>query len=160
MPCDVCNTGQKVIAETREHQQLVASIMCKLAAELMQRGVEHDASKLREPELSWFLRYTPKLKDTTYGSDEYKQYLEELGPALKAHYHNNRHHPEHYQDGIRGMTLIDLLEMLVDWIAATARHEDGDILRSLKINEKRFDIPPELAHILRETVAQIMALKG
>ena len=33
----------------------------------------------------------------------------------------NRHHPEYYEDGIAGMTLVDLEEMLSDWEAASHR---------------------------------------
>ena len=38
----------------------------------------------------------------------------------------NRHHPEHFgEDGIRGMNLPDVVEMLCDWKAASERTKDG-----------------------------------
>jgi len=54
--------------------------------------------------------------------------------------------------GIRGMTLLDVVEMLCDWKAATQRHADGDILKSVEINQKRFGYSDELKAILRNTI--------
>ena len=77
-----------------------------------------------------------------------------MGEALKHHYAANSHHPEHYENGIDGMTLIDVLEMLCDWKAATERHADGDIMRSLEVNRERFGISDQLANILANTVRE------
>jgi hypothetical protein len=115
----------------------------------------HDASKLEPPEKELFDKFTPKLKDTTYGSDEYKGYLAELQVALDHHYAANRHHPEHFEGGINDMTLMDVVEMLMDWWAATERHADGDIYKSLEHNRERFNIDPQLASILKNTIDRI-----
>lgn len=56
---------------------------------------------------------------------------------------------------IKGMSLLDLLEMLCDWKAATLRHNDGDILRSIEINQKRFGYSDELKQILLNTVGEL-----
>ena len=61
-----------------------------------------DNSKLESPEKELFDEYTPKLKDCTYGSDEYKEFLKGLKVALDHHYANNSHHPEHYENGVNG----------------------------------------------------------
>lgn len=116
------------------------------------RGQIHDRSKLSESELSHFEKYAPKLKDCVYGSDEYKQYLKELQPALEAHYKRNRHHPEHFVNGVSGMNLIDLCEMFCDWIAAGEQHADGgNIYRSIEINQERFGYSNEVKAILINT---------
>lgn len=65
---------------------------------------------------------------------------------------NNSHHPEFYENGICGMNLLDLVEMLCDWKAATLRHNDGDIRRSIEINQKRFGYSDELKQILLNTL--------
>ena len=143
--------------ETLLHIKNVAKLLNKVAAELMERASCHDQSKLEEPELSSFVKFTPRLATSTYGSDEYKKCLEEMKPALEHHYKNNRHHPEHFEkeaDGcspINYMTLIDVLEMLCDWKAATLRHNDGNIFKSLEINKKRFDLSDQLFVILQNT---------
>jgi hypothetical protein len=100
----------------------------------------HDNTKLEDPELSLFDEMTPKLAKCTYGSDEYKGFLKELQPALEHHYARYRHHPEHFDNGCKDMNLIDIIEMLVDWKAATLRHNDGNILKSLELNRTRFGL--------------------
>jgi hypothetical protein len=57
--------------------------------------------------------------------------------GLKHHYAYNRHHQEFFgEDGVDGMTLVDLIEMLPDWKAATERHDDGDLAKSLEIHRQ------------------------
>jgi len=123
--------------------------------ELLCRSEDHDASKLQSPEKELFDKFTPLLRDTTYGSDEYKRYLKEMGAALQHHYEVNSHHPEHYANGIYGMSLLDVMEMLADWKAAGMRHADGDIRESLSINRGRFDIDDQLFSILENTVKEL-----
>lgn len=136
---------------TWEHIDTVRRMLRLMAFELLTRGETHDRSKLVPPESDMFAEFTPKLKQLTYGSEEYKQALQDMGPALQHHYENNRHHPEHFKHGIEGMTLVDVVEMFVDWWASVQRHEDGDLMKSIEINEKRFNMSPQLAEIFRNT---------
>jgi len=138
--------------ETRKHQQQVSAYLIEFANALLARAVVHDESKLREPERSIFIEYTDKLKGVTYGSDEYKQYLKEMQVALVHHYGANPHHPEHSPYGIDSMDLVDVVEMLCDWKAATKRHADGDIHKSIDHNETRFGIAEQLSKVFRNTV--------
>lgn len=135
-----------------KHKGTVHKFIDQFCIQLVYRAIVHDSSKLESPEKSLFDKYTPKLKNCTYGSEEYKQYLKELKPALKHHYENNSHHPEHYENGLDGFDLFDLIEMLMDWMAATLRHDDGDIFRSLEINKDRFNISDQLYNILKNTL--------
>ena len=125
--------------------------MGQAITELVDRSVRHDLSKTEPPELEIFNEFTPKLKTSTYGSEEYKGFLDAMGEALRHHYAHNRHHPEHFHAGITGMTLMDLIEMLADWKAATERHDDGDLTVSLDIQAERFGIGDQLFVILRNT---------
>lgn len=138
--------------ETRKHQHRVTEILHQFMSKLMDRADAHDKSKTEEPEVAIFAEYTPKLAGVTYGSAEYVQYLGEMKPALDHHYAKNRHHPEHFPEGVTDMTLIDLVEMLADWKAASERHDDGNILQSIEKNRKRFNIDAQLAAILVNTV--------
>lgn len=140
--------------ETRLHISHVQNFLIEVIIALLNRSRGHDASKLVEPELSVFDEYTWKLRDMTYNSPEYKAALTGMGPALQHHYEVNRHHPEHFPNGINGMTLVDLLEMICDWKAATLRHPDGDVERSIELNKKRFGISDQLAEILLNTVRE------
>ena len=139
-------------ADTLLHIKRVGNFLHKVSMELLARADNHDGSKLRSPEKEIFDIYTPKLKGTTYGSEEYKGYLKEMNKALDSHYALNHHHPEHYEDGINDMDLIDLIEMICDWRAATERHADGDIRTSIIKNAERFKISPQLEKILHLTV--------
>jgi hypothetical protein len=143
--------------ETQRHIEMVKKLILQVISELAVRAREHDASKLEDPELTAFNEYTPKLAAMTYGSSEYKTALQGLGPALVHHYTHNRHHPEHHPRGVNDMTLIDLVEMLCDWIAATKRHADGDIQRSFLVNRDRFGISDQLMEILKNTVTALEA---
>ncbi len=108
-----------------------------------------------------FDEYTPKLAASTYGSDEYKAFLAAMKPALDHHYAaNSGHHPEGNPRGIQGMSLVDLTEMLCDWLAATRRHADGDIRRSIEINQKRFGYGDELKQILLNTLPLLEGQSG
>jgi len=138
--------------KTLEHIAEVHKQINLVIEELIKRAQTHDASKLESPEREIFDEYTPKLKDTTYGSDEYKGYLTQMKVALDHHYKANMHHPEHFNE-MSEMNLIDLIEMICDWYAATKRHIDGDIYKSIDINKKRFGISDQLTQILHNTIS-------
>lgn len=143
----------KTIRETLEHKHRVQELMNAVIIELINRATTHDNSKLGEHELEQFAKLGKPLEGITYGSEEYKEQINSiLGDALKHHYENNRHHPEHHPNGIKDMDLLDILEMLVDWRAATERHKDGDIYRSIEINQDRFRYGDELKGIFKNTV--------
>jgi len=138
--------------DTYAHIQTVQRMLNAAVRELLRRSAEHDQSKLVDPERAIFDEFTPKLKAMTYGSEEYAACLAAMKPALDHHYAANSHHPEHFPGGVHDMTLLDLLEMLIDWKAATMRHTDGDIRRSLEINQRRFGYSDEFKRILANTV--------
>lgn len=56
---------------------------------------------------------------------------------------------------INEMNLFDLLEMLIDWNAATKRHANGDIQESLKLNHDRFAMSDQLVQIFKNTIPWI-----
>lgn len=143
-------------ADTLAHIRRVNDLMLTACHGLLLRAKIHDNSKLEEPEKSGFDACTLKLKAMAYGSDEYKAALAELKPFLDHHYAANPHHPEHYADGVDGMTLFDVVEMLMDWKAATERMANGgDIRRSLEINTERFKLSPQLRSILANTIKEM-----
>ena len=144
-----------VEAQTLRHILRVRSLIGQVVRELTRRQDAHDLSKLESPEAEVFEEFTKRLAGSTYGSEEYKGFLAAMKPALDHHYAHNRHHPEHFADGVRGMNLIDLTEMLLDWKAAGERHDNGCILRSIEINQKRFGYSDELKAIFLNTAAAL-----
>lgn len=137
--------------DTMRHSRRVDELLLEVVTALQGRVTRHDLSKMEPPEKAVFDRVTPLLKSSTYGSEEYKASLVDMGHGLAHHYAGNRHHPEHFRAGISGMTLVDLIEMLADWKAATERHDDGSLARSLTIQQARFGISPQLMDILTNT---------
>lgn len=141
-----------VINDVYKHKQLVSQLMNIVICKLLERSLNHDNSKMEGVELEIFNQFSPLLAKSTYGSDEYSNMLKEMGVGLDHHYANNRHHPEHYPDGIMGMDLVDLVEMICDWTASASRHNDGNILMSIDKNQERFHYSDELAQIFKNTV--------
>ncbi len=137
---------------TVEHKNNVKRVITAVCQELTYRGMVHDDSKLHEPELSGFADRLHLLKDLTYGSEAYKKQCDENKECLEHHYENNSHHPEHHSNGFRGMNLIDLVEMVCDWRAAVERHDDGNFLDSLRINQERFNMSDDICQIIANTV--------
>lgn len=142
-------------ANTLAHIHEVQALIDDFILHLRTRALQHDASKLKPPEKEIFDLYTPLLNSLEYGSDEYRSALSDLGPALTHHYEHNSHHPEHHKNGVDDMTLIDLVEMLCDWKAASNRHATGNITQSLEINKVRFNLSPQLTRILHNTIQTI-----
>jgi hypothetical protein len=144
---------------TLSHINRVRELLYLIIAKLHDRAQVHDQSKLEEPEKSGFDKAGEELGQLKYGSKEYKTALTNLlGPALKHHYDANSHHPEHFKNGIRGMTLLDLVEMLADWKASGERVKDGSMAASLKHNKTRFKIPPVLQDILVNSAKEFVWL--
>ena len=137
--------------ETAKHIERVQFFVHIFSDLIIQIVKNHDYSKFGDEEFQFFVKYTPKLKGSTYGSDEYKQFLKEMQPAIDHHYKVNRHHTEHFANGIAGMNLLDLVEMFCDWMAAIERHADGDIYKSIEINKKRFGFDSILESIFKNT---------
>ena len=137
--------------ETIKHIEKVRGIIRIFISKLVTRAIEHDRLKLESPEVEIFTEFTPKLANTTYGSDEYKSFLKEMNVALQHHYGHYRHHPEHFKRGINDMNLVDIVEMFCDWKASSMRHNDGNLLKSIEHNVDRFNIDSQLEQIFINT---------
>lgn len=142
--------------ETMDHIVAVRGTLDAVANQIRVRGKNHDRSKLSPQELPYFA-VASSLKTLKYGSREYQQALGHLGPALTHHYCKNRHHPEHFDDGMVQMNLIDMIEMICDWNCAAARHgSDHNIFKSINHNRMRFKIPYMVASILWNTAIDVL----
>lgn len=192
--------------DTLKHIDQVQQYLGAAVRQLTDRAIQHDLSKLSPPEVSIFDEFTPKLKDSTYNSVEYRQFLQDMRPALEHHYTHNSHHPEHHdqwqcptcertytranvpspgfpdsshrwcqnchngaypgyhetslilQPGIDRMGMLDLLEMLCDWKAASLRHADGDLRQSIETNQTRFQYSDEMKNLLLRTAQELQLL--
>ena len=84
-----------------------------------------------------------------YGSAEYKRRTALLGPMLEHHYANNSHHPEHYENGVDGMNLFDVMEMFFDWKAASERGEESKM--NITHASERYKLSDQLRNIFKNT---------
>lgn len=144
------------VEETLEHKRLVCHLLTNMAALIRARGETHDDSKLLEPERSIFTIFSRKLLQNKYGDPNYEKNKKLMSTALEHHYNENSHHPEHYPDGVTGMDLIDIIEMLVDWKAAGMRGPNGDIMKSIEMCSEKYGIEYQLMQILINTAERYL----
>jgi hypothetical protein len=138
-------------ADILAHIMQVRDRLDMFATELLRRGSVHDASKFSDAEKPAFDLVTPLLPGVTYGSPEYRALEDRVRPALEHHYQHNSHHPEYYgNQGIAGMDLFDVVEMVCDWIASVAGRPGGGL--NLAYNLENFGIDSQLASILANTL--------
>jgi len=140
--------------DTIRHRLMVCDFADRFCRKLMARAQRHDESKLHEPEKSKFdvVGTQRHLDSIEYDSREYQDSLASLGDALKHHYENNDHHPQHFDNGIDGMNLLQLVEMYLDWCAASKRNKNGDIRKSIEQNKKKYCMTEQLYSIFMNTV--------
>jgi hypothetical protein len=129
--------------------------MSQGVSELLKRASEHDNSKLVSPERELFDEYSSELRKSSYGDQEYNEFLQKLDSAIKHHYEINSHHPEHYKNGLNDFDLFDLFEMFFDWKASSERHDDGNIYKSIEINKDRFSMTEQLCQIFKNTAKNL-----
>ena len=145
---DDMNEKLKYCIVLRNHIKDIQEILNKLSFKLINRGKEHDDSKFKDPEFSEFSQTVEMDSLIEYGSEEHKNKQKKLEGVINLHHYNNTHHPEHWENGIEDMTLLDLLEMITDWSVASKKYKNGDVYKSLDINCKKYSISPQLKKIL------------
>ncbi len=137
--------------DTELHIATVQHRVEEIVNRIGEQVIFHDATKLLEPEKSIYDQLGPIHRRAPYGSPEHAAALALAKTALDHHYAHNRHHPQFHPNGIAGMTLIDLIEMLCDWKAAGEVHVDGSLEQSITVNAERYDISEQLVSILENT---------
>jgi hypothetical protein len=132
--------------DVMKHKGKVEYWLRRFWTQLENRAPIHDDSKLKDPtEKTMFDYWTPELKQRTFGTDYYKDALDGMGEGLKLHYEANRHHPEHFENGVNDMTLIDVIEMVADWMAAA---EAKNVHIDLDHAAERFGLSEQLVKII------------
>lgn len=140
--------------DARDHIAKVEGYLSLCADLLRIRAITHDASKLEEPELSGYAGLSDALKGLEYGTPEYRAAFEPFKEVIKHHYAANDHHPEYHADGVNAMNLLQIIEMLCDWRAASQR-SNGNFEDSITVSCKRFGIDAQLESILRNTASHL-----
>lgn len=133
-----------------EHISRVQKWMAFAITSLLARSNTHDRSKYSQEEIGLVVG-KPTFDKYEYMSKEERAALAGVQDALVHHYAHNFHHPEHYPNGVDGMSLLDLIEMCADWKAAGEMSSGGSFANSLKLNTERFNLSPQLVKILENT---------
>jgi hypothetical protein len=134
-----------------KHKEQVAVMLAKFSAELAYRAAVHDNSKFNSTEFDDCSENVLEFNKYPFGTPEYDALREKLKNAIVYHRERNRHHPEHFENGIDGMNLIDILEMLVDWKSASTRSPEDSLRKGLPLLKEKYNISPQLLKILENT---------
>lgn len=110
-----------------------------LAIGLLKRCSCHDDSKFEMEEIATLISITDKdnFKDPKVQLDDLKK------QAIKVHWNNNGHHPEHFENPSE-MSELDILEMACDCHSRSVEF-GTDFLEFIRIRqEERFQFPHEM----------------
>lgn len=142
------NTTEEYVTN---HVKGVRFKLFSIASKLIQRARHHDESKLQEPEYSLWCKMDEESR-YKYGTKEYKDKIERYKEVFDLHYAANRHHPEHYALGIDDMDLIDMIEMVCDWISYKKDITIREAIEIIDIQGTRYNMSTQLMNILKNTL--------
>lgn len=142
-----------------KHRQTVRERLLFLADELYKRAYHHDDSKLQLPELSWLIEMDKEPR-YEYGTPEYFDKMKRWDKFFNHHYENNRHHPDHFSNGIEGMNLADLCEYIVDIISYYEELHVNNALDTVNKQKERFGLDEQLTQILKNTLIEYFSWFG
>ena len=150
----------KTINSILNHKKKVKERMLFLAKEIIKRAESHDDSKLKEPEINWLIEMDKEPR-VEYGSPEYFEKMKRWDKFFKHHYKNNSHHPAYYNEqGVYGMTIVDLVEMMCDVISYVSELHVYQAAKIIKEQKERFDIDEGITQILINTLNYYYAWVG
>lgn len=143
---------EKHISRIRKHLGIFIHL-------LNQRAIKHDESKLKSPEFEMWCEMDkePRYK---YGTEEYNAKMKKWQHLFDLHYRQNRHHPEHFNFGINGMTLVDLIEMLCDWLGYKDVLSITEAIETVERQMRRFGFTEELRNIMVNTLIEYFSVLG
>jgi len=150
----------KTVHDIKLHKERVKSKMNIFIADLCNRAVKHDDSKLEPPEINGFeeMDREPRYK---YGTSEYFDKMHRYEWIFKHHYKINRHHPDHFPNKINDMTLVDLIEFLCDIFSYKKDNISLSAAKDLvEEHIRRFNISEDLSTILKNTVYEYLCEVG
>lgn len=145
----------------KKHQNTVKKWLSHFSSILQSRVLIHDRSKLKEPELSLWKKMDEEPM-YPYGSKEYSDKLKRHHHVFELHWKNpdNRHHPEHFTDPTAEMDLIDMVEMLCDWLGYKETLSYAEASKLVEQQCKRFNFPEEFRSLLLNTLSNYFVTFG
>ena len=146
-------TNEEYLSTVKDHVDEVSTLAKNLCKLVIYRCNSHDSTKFSPIEYKLMAKHREKMDKCKFGTDEYNEILKLIEPAKLHHYKCNRHHPQHFDNDLSKMNLIDIIEMICDWISAARRqHKDGNIKESINICINEFNIQDPLKGIIENTI--------
>lgn len=154
-------SAKNTILSIYKHKESVYNKIIFLAKELISRAKKHDNSKLMSPELDYLIAMDKEGKQP-YGSNEYFKKMEKWKCFFDAHYNNenNKHHPDHFPNGVDDMTIIDLCEFMIDVVSYFDDLDVKDAINTIDKQQERFGFSDQIAFILKNTLIEYYAKFG
>ena len=146
-------SSEMITHETLEHILKVSNNINKIIKQLIDRIEKHDKSRLQQEELKEYSDLLIKLKTSDITSEAYQKLLVDYNYIIKLHEKRNRHHPEFHYKGIAGMNLIDILEMLADWVAV---HPKQTLWKELPVLKEKYQLDDQLFSIIKNTLLDMI----
>ena len=141
---------EKIFQDTIIHKEYVVISCNKLATYLekegavthakllRERGAVHDNSKISN--IDEMMALSRIINDKSSLKDSSKKLSRIEKDAIRIHWSNNSHHPEHFKSVI-DMSKLDIMEMCCDWYARSMQY-GSDFLSFVKQRqEERFHFP-------------------
>lgn len=141
---------EKMFCDTIIHREYVEKSCIKLITYLEREGATehanllrermkvHDMSKMSNEDEMRALSMI--INDKTSLSDASKQLSQIKQDAIKLHWKNNTHHPEHFKTPM-DMSRLDIMEMCCDWHARSTQYKTNFLEFVQKRQEDRFHFP-------------------
>lgn len=129
----------KTLVTMLRHVGIVRRNIKRISEGLERRAEVHDISKLSLEEFSGFVEVNQIARKYPFGSKEYKESLKD-NDVINLHFSRNSHHPEFYPNGISDMSLLDIIEMVCDWKAASETYGRTSFFDALVIQAERFKL--------------------
>lgn len=145
--------------ETKAHIRNIRSKGRKFIDLFLEELMAHDASKLEGLEKRLFDELAGTQGKHEPLSKEYEKDRIKLQEALNHHYASNRHHPEHFPNGVAGMNLVDFVIMILDWCATSEKYPTGDIYQSIEKLKDRFNLSDDIVSIAKNTASDIFKME-
>lgn len=133
------NEETKTLVTILRHVGIVRRNIKHFSQALDKRADVHDISKLSLEEFRGFVEVNQIARQHPFGSKEYKESLKD-NDVIDLHFSRNSHHPEFYPNGIDDMSLLDVIEMICDWKAASETYGQTSFTDALVIQADRFKL--------------------
>lgn len=127
----------------------VQHVIHQMSSILNERAVTHDQSAFNQMEMqNAFIAINAEGKNPID-----TQQL--LTTVQDIHFASNPHHPEYHENGVRDMSIFDILELMADWKITSRAKVNTTFDQYLNEQFAVYDVPEYVQSIIRQTAKQL-----